>query len=150
MTHVVAVWKEDGDTYEDTVPANWVKGNCLFWPQRLQVRRAFEKCDEPDGSWKKFRLVKIKFRGKHINTITSSCWLLFLFLIFINFSFEELVLSLMLIKLKLIQVFTLRGPSYRNADAFILHNSILFHVFSIMRKRAPLHQEIDLKIWIFL
>ena len=30
MTHLAAVWKEDGDTYEDTVPANWVKENCLF------------------------------------------------------------------------------------------------------------------------
>ena len=25
------------------------------------MRRAFENCEEPDGSWKKFRLVKIKF-----------------------------------------------------------------------------------------
>ena len=36
MTHVVAVWKEDIHTYEDTVPANWFKGNCLFWPQNLK------------------------------------------------------------------------------------------------------------------
>ena len=35
MTLTVAVWKEDSDTYEDTVPANWVKGNCLFWLQKL-------------------------------------------------------------------------------------------------------------------
>ena len=73
MTHVVAVWKEDSDTYEETVPANWVQGNFLFWPQKLQVRRAFKKCEEPDGSWKKFRFVKIKFTGKYTKTNTVHC-----------------------------------------------------------------------------
>ena len=73
MTQVVAVWKEDGDTHEDTVPANWIKGNCLFWPQKLQVCRAFENCEEPDGSRKKFRLVKIKFGGIYTKINTVDC-----------------------------------------------------------------------------
>ena len=30
MTRVVAVWKKDGDIYEETVPVNWVKRHCLF------------------------------------------------------------------------------------------------------------------------
>ena len=73
MTHVVAVWKEDIHTYEDTVPANWFKGNCLFWPQKPQVRRLFKKSEEPDGLWKKFRLVKIKSRSNYTKTNTADC-----------------------------------------------------------------------------
>lgn len=41
MTRVFAVWKEDGDTYEDIVTSNWAKGNCF-------CRKNF-KCVDP---WK--------------------------------------------------------------------------------------------------
>ncbi|XP_065648001.1 uncharacterized protein LOC136077729 [Hydra vulgaris] len=60
-----AIWNEDED--EDTsgvIPSNWVvTGSHVFWPPNnfLQVKHAFYGRREPDHTWKKFPLVKVKF-----------------------------------------------------------------------------------------
>nr|XP_047142219.1 uncharacterized protein LOC124816624 [Hydra vulgaris] len=64
-----AIWNEDED--EDTlgvISSNWlVTGSHILWPPNnyLQVKHAFHGRREPDQSWKKFKLVKVKVFGTY-------------------------------------------------------------------------------------
>lgn len=60
-----AVWiepKEDGtfEEYEMTIPANWVVGKHVFWPNHINVKRSFNKLEDPSPSWHQFTLIKLK------------------------------------------------------------------------------------------
>ena len=54
---------------EGTVPLSWVRGNVVFWPPGVQ---ALEEKREPTVKWRKFPLIKIKFKsGKSLWFVES-------------------------------------------------------------------------------
>ena len=67
MFYSRAVWLEPtGDDktveYEATVPCNWIKGSHVYYPNRLNVKRAFNLRQEPMDDWLRFDLVKVKLK----------------------------------------------------------------------------------------
>lgn len=62
------VWIEpDGDDefveYEQTIPTNWIVGKKVYWPNSMNVKRAYKTMESPGPNWNIFKLVKIKLTG---------------------------------------------------------------------------------------
>ena len=67
MAWIRAVWLEKGVEEEGVVPSNWKKGNYICWPKFLNVEKAAREAKEPDESWSKFPLVKVKISAGNIS-----------------------------------------------------------------------------------
>lgn len=46
---------------EEVIPSCWVKNGGVLWP--TQAVRALKACKEPEESWTKFPLIKIKIQS---------------------------------------------------------------------------------------
>jgi len=71
MSWCRAVWQEPQkngklEEFEMTLPQNWVRGTKVFWPNKMNVTRAFRYHDDPSEDWNSFKLVKIKVTGNLI------------------------------------------------------------------------------------
>ena len=55
-----AVWIENEEEMEGTVPENWIMGKKLYWPNGINVKKAFKERHDPEEEWYIFNLVKIK------------------------------------------------------------------------------------------
>ena len=68
MAWVRAVWKENGKEEEGVIPSCWINDCSVHWPSKMNVLRAAQERKEPDETWLKFSLVKIKCQdGEKIN-----------------------------------------------------------------------------------
>ena len=54
-----AVWLEEGQEVDGTVPSVWINGDTSYWPNAEADKHA-KKQSVPESSWLKFQLVKIK------------------------------------------------------------------------------------------
>ena len=60
-------WIEGDVEYEQTVPHNWVKGKHIYWPNQMNVKRAYFDHEEPNENWLAFKLVKVKLhKGRYL------------------------------------------------------------------------------------
>ncbi|XP_065665329.1 uncharacterized protein LOC136086774 isoform X1 [Hydra vulgaris] len=59
------IWLEGNQEMERTIPINWIDEdtNKVFWPNTLNVKNAFKRCQQPKKDWLKFEFVKIKVCG---------------------------------------------------------------------------------------
>ena len=68
MAWVRAVLKENGKEEEGVIPSCWINDSSVHWLSKMNVLRAAQERKEPDKTWLKFSLVKIKCRdGEKIN-----------------------------------------------------------------------------------
>lgn len=95
------VWREPVKgkmkEYQEAVPKTWVneKSRILFWPNKGNTKMKNRQKMIPNDHWHKFKLVKIKLRGKlnHANyKIKNSTILCVILTLLLNYSYN---LSLM-------------------------------------------------------
>ena len=55
-----AVWTEPEGEQEGVIPDLWVMDNYVHWPPGANAAKAMEQKKKPSGTWRKFKLVKIK------------------------------------------------------------------------------------------
>jgi len=56
------VWREETVEMEEVIPSCWVQNGGVLWPSQGALR-ALKACKEPEGSWTKFPLIKIKIQS---------------------------------------------------------------------------------------
>ncbi|XP_039649843.1 uncharacterized protein LOC120555230 isoform X2 [Perca fluviatilis] len=61
-----AVWREETMEMEEVIPSCWVKNGGVLWPTQ-GAARALKACKEPEESWTKFPLIKIKIQSDDKN-----------------------------------------------------------------------------------
>ncbi|XP_042610148.1 uncharacterized protein LOC109091630 isoform X3 [Cyprinus carpio] len=61
-----AVWREETMEMEEVIPSCWVKNGGVLWPTQ-GAARALKACKEPEESWTKFPLIKIKIQSDDNN-----------------------------------------------------------------------------------
>jgi hypothetical protein len=57
-----AVWREETMEMDEVIPSCRVKNGGVFWPTQGDVG-ALKDCKEPEESWTKFPLIKIKIQS---------------------------------------------------------------------------------------
>ncbi|XP_052063929.1 muscle M-line assembly protein unc-89-like [Mytilus californianus] len=62
-TWALAVWKEQGEEEEGTLPLSWIGEKHIMWPPGTNVKRLMKEMKKPSDNWMKFELVKIKFKS---------------------------------------------------------------------------------------
>ena len=68
MAGVRAVWKENGEEEGGVIPSCWINDKSVDRPTKLNVLRAAQERKEPDETWLKLTLVKIRCQdGEKIN-----------------------------------------------------------------------------------
>ena len=55
-----AVWQEEIQEEEMTIPTVWIQEGYARWPEELQVLKAFNQQLTPKDNWHKFKLIKVK------------------------------------------------------------------------------------------
>ena len=55
-----AVWQEETQEEEMTIPTVRIQDCCVRWPEGLQVLKAFNQQLTPKDNWHKFKLIKVK------------------------------------------------------------------------------------------
>ncbi|XP_065679905.1 uncharacterized protein LOC136094235 [Hydra vulgaris] len=65
MAYARAVWIENNEEYEQTIPSCWINDslNIVYWPNGLQVKRAFMNLEPLKSGCSQFRLIKRKLEG---------------------------------------------------------------------------------------
>lgn len=58
-----AIWLENKQEEEGTIPTAWIKNNLVYWPSFLNVEKAAAELKEPTALWHKFPLVRVKITG---------------------------------------------------------------------------------------
>ena len=61
-----AVWIEEGEEIEGTIPKNWIINDHVYWPNHMNVKRAFKEMHTPTKDWHRFVLIKIKINSGKI------------------------------------------------------------------------------------
>ncbi|XP_072558327.1 uncharacterized protein [Paramormyrops kingsleyae] len=61
-----AVWREETMEMEEVIPSCWVKNGGVLWPTQ-GAARALKACKEPEESWTKFPLIKMKIQSDDKN-----------------------------------------------------------------------------------
>ncbi|KAG7160104.1 uncharacterized protein LOC121876632 [Homarus americanus] len=56
-----AVWLKHGEKMEGMLPANWIKGDTVYWPPGVHAKKAMAERHEPTATWRRFMLVKVKY-----------------------------------------------------------------------------------------
>lgn len=56
------MWREETMEMEEVIPSCWVKNGGVLWPTQ-GAARALKACKEPEESWTKFPLIKIKIQS---------------------------------------------------------------------------------------
>ena len=69
MSWARAVWIENDVEEEGVVPRVWIEDKTVWWPNGINVIRAFNEQRLPLDNWLSFPLLKIK--------VTSGLWLRF-------------------------------------------------------------------------
>ena len=54
--------------------AVWVKGNKVYYPNGLQVKKLHKSCTTPKDDWPQYELIKIKCTGRFINFKGYHCF----------------------------------------------------------------------------
>ena len=60
MSWLRAVWQEETQEEEMTIPTVQIQDRCVRWPEGLQVLKAFNQQLTPKDNWHKFKLIKVK------------------------------------------------------------------------------------------
>ena len=55
-----AVWQEETQEEEITIPTVRIQDRSVRWPEGLQVLKAFNQQLTPKDNWHKFKLIKVK------------------------------------------------------------------------------------------
>ena len=63
MVYSLVILQEDGEERECIVPACWVKGNTVYYPHGLHVKKYHRNCTPPERNWDRYTLVKVKMTG---------------------------------------------------------------------------------------
>jgi len=58
-----AVWLKGDTEKEGLIPTFWIKENSLMWPVGVFAIKAKKQQKNPDESWTKFRLLKVKLQS---------------------------------------------------------------------------------------
>ena len=63
-SYSLVVINEDEEENGCAVPSAWVKGDTVYYPFGLNVKKHYKSCAVPSNTWLKYRLIKVKSRGK--------------------------------------------------------------------------------------
>ena len=69
MSWTRAVWIENEEEMEAVIPSNWIQNGKVYWPSKMNVKKAFKEPADPEKNWLMFSLIKVKLKdGKLLCT----------------------------------------------------------------------------------
>ena len=57
-----AVWIENEEEMETVIPSNWIQNGKVYWPSKMNVKKAFKEQADPEENWLIFSLIKVKLK----------------------------------------------------------------------------------------
>ena len=57
-----AVWIENEEEMEAVIPSNWIQNGKVYWPSKMNVKKAFKEQADPEENWLMFSLIKVKLK----------------------------------------------------------------------------------------
>ena len=56
------VWIENEEEMEAVIPSNWIQNGKVYWPSKMNVKKAFKEQADPEENWLMFSLIKVKLK----------------------------------------------------------------------------------------
>ena len=53
---------ENEEEMEAVIPSNWVQNGKVYWPSKMNVKKAFKEQADPEENWLMFSLIKVKLK----------------------------------------------------------------------------------------
>ena len=82
-----AVWIENEEEMEAVIPSNWIQNGKVYWPSKMNVKKAFKEPADPEENWLMFSLIKVKLKDGKLLCI----WLIHKILTFNCFDFADVL-----------------------------------------------------------
>ena len=57
-----AVWIQNEEEMEAVIPSNWIQNGKVYWPSKVNVKKAFKEQADPGENWLMFSLIKVKLK----------------------------------------------------------------------------------------
>ena len=57
-----ALWIENEEEMEAAIPSNWIQNGKVYWPSKMNVKKAFKEQADPEENWLMFSLIKVKLK----------------------------------------------------------------------------------------
>ena len=57
-----AVWIESEEEMETVIPSNRIQNGKVYWPSKMNVKKAFKEPADPEENWLMFSLIKVKLK----------------------------------------------------------------------------------------
>ena len=57
-----AGWTENEEEMEAVIPSIWIQNEKVYWPTKINVKKAFKERADPEENWLMFPLIKVKFK----------------------------------------------------------------------------------------
>ena len=57
-----AVWIENEEEMEAVIPSNWIQNGKVYWPSKMNVKKAFKEQVDPEENQLMFPLIKVKLK----------------------------------------------------------------------------------------
>ena len=56
------MWIENEEEMEAVIPSNWIQNGKVYWPSKMNVKKAFKEQADPEENWLMFSLIKVKLK----------------------------------------------------------------------------------------
>lgn len=70
-----AVWLERDQEEEGVIPSSWIQEGMVMWPPGVSAAKALRDKREPQDTWRKFNLVKVKHQSGMCKIFDTKCLL---------------------------------------------------------------------------
>ena len=71
-----AVWIENEEEMEAVIPSNWIQNGKVYWPSKMNVKKAFKEQVHPGENWLMFSLIKVKRKDDKLLCVWLICKIL--------------------------------------------------------------------------
>ena len=66
MSWARAVWIENEEEMEAFIPSTWIQNGKVYWPSKMNVKKAFKEPVNSEENWLMFSLIKVKLKDSKL------------------------------------------------------------------------------------